>query len=36
MDIIDIPENLRSAECIRCLECMETCAHPEAIELRLG
>lgn len=36
MDIIDIPENLRSVECIRCLECMETCARPETIELRLG
>lgn len=36
MDIIDVPQNLRSTECIRCLECMETCARPDAIELRLG
>jgi len=36
MDIVDVPENLRSAECVRCLECMETCARPDVIELRLG
>jgi polyferredoxin len=36
MDIVDIPENLRSAECVRCLECMETCARPNAIDLHLG
>jgi len=36
MDIPAIPESLRSAECVRCLECIDTCAHPETIELRLG
>ncbi|MEN8242740.1 MAG: 4Fe-4S binding protein [Chloroflexota bacterium] len=36
MDIPSIPENLRSAECVRCLECIDTCAQPDAIELRLG
>ncbi|MBT3390466.1 MAG: 4Fe-4S binding protein [Chloroflexi bacterium] len=36
VDIPAIPENLRSAECIRCLECIETCARPDAIELHLG
>lgn len=36
VDIPAIPENTRSAECIRCLECLETCAQPEVIELRLG
>lgn len=36
IDIVDISENLRSAECVRCLECMETCARPDAITLRLG
>ena len=36
VDIPAIPENMRSAECVRCLECLETCAQPEAMELRLG
>jgi len=36
VDIAAIPENARSSECIRCLECMETCAKPEAINLHLG
>ena len=36
VDIPAIPENLRSAECIRCLECLKTCAQPDAIDLRLG
>ena len=36
VDIPAIPENLRSAECIRCLECIETCTRPEAIELHIG
>ncbi len=36
VDIPAIPENLRSAECIRCLECIETCARPDAIELHIG
>ena len=35
-DIPTIPENMRSAECVRCLECLETCAQPETIHLRLG
>ncbi len=36
VDIPAIPENMRSAECVRCLECLETCAQPDAIELRIG
>jgi polyferredoxin len=36
VDIPGIPENIRSAECIRCLECLETCAVPDAVTLRLG
>jgi polyferredoxin len=36
MDIPAVPENIRSAECIRCLECMETCAVADTVELRLG
>ena len=36
MDIITVPENLRSAECIQCLECLETCAVSDTLELRLG
>jgi polyferredoxin len=36
MDIPEPQDNTRSAECIRCLECLETCARPEAVTLRLG
>jgi|SaaInl8_200m_RNA_FD_contig_81_465855_length_2411_multi_6_in_0_out_0_2 polyferredoxin len=35
VDIPAIPENSRSTECILCLECVETCAQPDAIELRI-
>ena len=36
VDIPGIPENIRSTECIRCLECLETCAVPDAVTLRLA
>lgn len=36
VDIPAIPENLRSTECIRCLECVETCVQPDAIDLKIG
>lgn len=36
VDIPAIPENIRSAECIRCLECFETCAVPNTVSLNLG
>ena len=36
VDIPGIPENIRSAECVRCLECLETCAVADAVTLRLG
>ena len=36
MDIITVPENLRSAECIQCLECIEACPVPDTLELKLG
>ncbi len=36
MGIQERPENIRSLECIRCLDCMDTCKRPEAIDLRLG
>ena len=36
MDIQDIPENLRSGECIQCLGCLERCASRDTLELRLG
>jgi len=36
VDIPAIPENTRSAECIRCLDCIETCSQPDTIELRIG
>jgi polyferredoxin len=35
MGIQSIPENLRDAECIRCLECLETCARDESLELKV-
>jgi polyferredoxin len=35
MGIQAVPENLRDAECIRCLECLETCARDEALELKI-
>ena len=36
MGIAPIPENMRSPECIQCLECLETCTVPDAIDLKLG
>ncbi|KAA3644187.1 MAG: 4Fe-4S binding protein [Chloroflexi bacterium] len=36
MDIKDIPQNTRHSECIRCLECLETCAKPGASSLQIG
>jgi len=36
VDIPAIPENIRSAECVRCLECLDTCAQPDTVNLRLG
>jgi len=36
MGIEDRPENIRSLECIRCLDCLDTCKRPDAIELKLG
>lgn len=36
VDIEPVPDNLRSAECIRCLECLETCTKPDAMSLRVG
>lgn len=36
MGIQDIPENLRSMECIQCLKCQENCAFEETLVLRLG
>jgi polyferredoxin len=35
VDIPAIPENMRSAECVRCLECLETCAVSDTVELKL-
>ncbi|MBN1304400.1 MAG: 4Fe-4S binding protein [Anaerolineales bacterium] len=35
MGIQDVPDNLSSAECIRCLECLEACAHEDALTLRV-
>lgn len=36
MDITEVSANTRNAECIRCLECMETCARQETVTLKLG
>ncbi len=36
MDIPETWENTRSAECIRCMECVETCALPETMTIELG
>ncbi|MDX9993027.1 MAG: 4Fe-4S binding protein [Anaerolineales bacterium] len=35
MGIQAVPENLRDTECIRCLECLETCARDESLELKV-
>jgi polyferredoxin len=35
MGIQSVPENLRDAECIRCLECLETCAQDKSLELKV-
>jgi polyferredoxin len=35
MGIENVPDNLSDLECIRCLECFETCAHSDALTLRV-
>jgi len=35
MDIQDVPNHLNDPECIRCLECLETCSHDEVITLHV-
>lgn len=35
MGIQDVPGNLQHGECIRCLECLETCARDESLELKV-
>lgn len=35
MGIQDVPDNLSHPECIRCLECLETCTRDEALTLRV-
>ena len=35
MGIQEIPENLSATECIRCLECLETCADDDALALKV-
>lgn len=36
MGIDAVPENLSDPECVRCLECLETCSRKEGMELRAG
>jgi len=35
MGIKDVPLNLDDPECIRCLECMDTCARDGSLELKV-
>lgn len=35
MGIQDVPDNLTDAECIRCLECLDTCARDGSLELKV-
>lgn len=35
MGIEDVPDNLTDSECIRCLECLETCARDGSLELKV-
>jgi polyferredoxin len=35
MSIADVPVNLTDAECIRCLECLDTCAREGSLELKI-
>ncbi|MFZ5857112.1 MAG: 4Fe-4S binding protein [Chloroflexota bacterium] len=35
MGIADVPNNLADAECIRCLECLDTCARDGSLELKV-
>ncbi len=36
MGIKDVPDNLQDSECIRCLECLDTCAREESLTLKVG
>jgi len=36
MGIKDVPDNLSNTECIRCLECLETCTREEALIIKIG
>jgi polyferredoxin len=36
MGIKDVPEHLRDAECIQCLECLETCSREDSLSLKIG
>lgn len=35
MEIKDVPDDLRNAECIRCLECVDICAREGSLTLRI-
>lgn len=36
MNIQDVPDHLQDAECVRCLECLETCARKDSLTLKIG
>ena len=35
MGIKDVPNNLSDVECVRCLECLDTCARDGSLELKV-
>lgn len=35
MDIADVPHNLDHPECVRCMECLNTCAREGSLELKV-
>ena len=36
MGIEDVPANLNNVECVRCMECLNTCAREGSLELKIG
>jgi polyferredoxin len=36
MGIQDVPDNLGHTECIRCMECLDTCARKDSLTLKVG
>jgi polyferredoxin len=36
MDIQNVPRNLNDAECVRCMECLETCSREDSLSIQIG